>query len=96
LVANGNLKNGFALLAPKRSSGMSETAVTLENRVGNVIHGIPHLLGRDLRVTASEGTIVLSGEVGSYYQKQVAQEAVWTVEGVDRVVNELRVPRRAK
>lgn len=43
----------------------------------------------------SGATVVLSGEVASYYDKQVSQEAARRVPGVERVLNLIVVqPRR--
>jgi len=41
----------------------------------------------------TEGEIVLSGRVGSYYHKQLAQEAFRHVPNAQRVRNELQVIR---
>ena len=51
----------------------------------------------DLDVTATADVIILSGRVGSYYYKQLAQEAVISVAGHREVVNNIRVmkPGRA-
>jgi len=38
-----------------------------------------------------DGTLVLSGSVTSYYRKQIAQTAVMSLNGVDRVVNDIKV-----
>lgn len=38
-----------------------------------------------------EGLLLLRGRVSSYYQKQVAQEAVLHLEAVDQVVNQIEV-----
>jgi len=43
------------------------------------------------------GTLLLRGCLPTYYLKQIAQEAVGTLEGVDQIVNEIEVqtlPRR--
>lgn len=40
----------------------------------------------------NDGVLVIRGSVPSYYHKQMAQELVRCVEGVDRIVNELTVP----
>ena len=45
----------------------------------------------DLEVTAAGDVIVLTGRVGSYYYKQLAQEAVISVAGQREVVNNIRV-----
>ena len=39
----------------------------------------------------SHGVLTLSGRVVSYYQKQVAQTAVLSLEGVDQIANEIEV-----
>lgn len=51
----------------------------------------------DLEVTATGDVIVLSGRVGSYYYKQLAQETVISIAGEREVVNNIRVlkPGRA-
>ena len=38
-----------------------------------------------------DGMLILHGRLGSYYQKQLAQETVAGVEGVVQVVNEIEV-----
>jgi osmotically-inducible protein OsmY len=44
-----------------------------------------------LDVREKEGHVMLLGTVGSYFQKQMAQEVVRTVEGVERIDNCLEV-----
>jgi osmotically-inducible protein OsmY len=51
----------------------------------------PHLLGRNLRFEASDGRVTLKGIVRSYYQKQMAQESLRDVAGVDAIENQLEV-----
>lgn len=51
----------------------------------------PHLRGRRLHVATDAGHVVLEGKVGSYYQKQMAQEAIRRVEGVRWIDNRLEV-----
>ena len=75
---------------------MSDTTTGLECRVGDAIEDNPQLACQDLDITAHDGTVILNGVVGSYYQKQIAQETVWTVQGVSAVENQLIVPRRPK
>lgn len=38
-----------------------------------------------------DGTLVLTGRVSSYYLKQIAQAAVMSIDGVERVVNDIEV-----
>lgn len=39
-----------------------------------------------------DGVLVIQGIVSSYYYKQLAQECVRGVEGIQRIANELKVP----
>jgi osmotically-inducible protein OsmY len=72
---------------------MADTLATFEDRVGSALSGNPHLAGRVLRFEANKGRVVLHGVVTSYYLKQIAQEAVRLVDGVDQIVNQLKVSR---
>ena len=47
--------------------------------------------GRDVSCECEQGVLRLRGRVSSYYQKQIAQEAVRRVDGVVEVVNEIEV-----
>jgi osmotically-inducible protein OsmY len=44
-----------------------------------------------LHFAADGGRIVLSGKVGTYFQKQMAQEVVRRIEGVEQIDNCLEV-----
>ncbi len=46
-----------------------------------------------LEVTEAGDTIILSGKVGSYYFKQLAQETVISVAGAREIVNNIRVAK---
>ena len=64
---------------------------TLEHRLNAAIQSNVHLRGRKLYIEADGGQVVLRGLVRSFYQKQMAQEAVLNLDGVHRVENELEV-----
>lgn len=64
---------------------------TLADRVDSVIKSNPFLAGRQLRFEAQEGRITLKGVVNSYFQKQMAQEALRKIDGVVEIENELEV-----
>ncbi len=51
------------------------------------------LLGRirQLRVTASDKSVILSGSCGSYYTKQLAQHVAMELLGNERLVNNIAV-----
>lgn len=63
----------------------------LVDRVHLALERNPLLPHRDLRCEAHLGKVVLRGVVGTYYQKQMAQETLRAVEGVDQIANELEV-----
>lgn len=79
---------------------MLETVASLIDRIDHALSLNPHLAGRNLTIEANQGRIRLQGIVNSYYQKQMAQETVRSIEGVNAVENLLEVcwtlPRRAK
>lgn len=64
---------------------------TLESRVQHALASNPHLPKRKFHFQAADGKIVLQGVVSSYYQKQMAQETLRTVEGVHEIENLLQV-----
>lgn len=61
------------------------------DRVDAAIKSSPHLKRRELHCEIDDGHVVLKGVVQSYYQKQMAQEAVRHVDGVQHIDNELQV-----
>jgi osmotically-inducible protein OsmY len=70
---------------------MISTHPPLDDRVSVALECNPYIAGRNLRFESSEGRITLHGVVASYFQKQMAQEAVRRVDGVDEIANELEV-----
>ena len=67
---------------------------SLEERLNFVISNNPYLTGRKLRFETESGRVVLKGVVNSYYQKQMAHEAVRRVDGVAEIDNCLEVAWR--
>ncbi len=63
----------------------------LSDRVLSALERSPYLAGRSLRFETEHGRITLRGVVHSYFQKQMAQEAVRRIEGVQEILNELEV-----
>lgn len=70
---------------------MTETKRTFENQLELALAENPYLTGRQVRFETREGTIVLRGVVNSYFQKQMAQESLRRIDGVDEIENELTV-----
>ncbi len=65
--------------------------MTLDHRVLQALAANPHLAGRRLRFENRGGHVSLHGVVSSYYQKQMAQEALLRLEGVEAIENQLEV-----
>ena len=65
--------------------------VMLSDQIHTAISSNPYLSGRKLRFETKQGRVVLRGVVGSYFQKQMAQEAVRRVKGVEEIENALEV-----
>ncbi len=75
---------------------MSTTECTSSHEVTQAaqkrLHGVHHPNIRRLTCQCDErGTLYLRGRVSSYYQKQLAQEAVSGLAGVAEVVNQTEV-----
>lgn len=70
---------------------MSTCASQLETVVSTAIANNPHLIRRRLKVETENGRVVLKGSVRSYYQKQMAQEMLRGVDGIDKIENQLEV-----
>ncbi len=63
----------------------------LAKKIRAAINANPYLAGRQLRFEAANGRIVLRGVVASWFQKQMAQEALRDVAGTAEINNELVV-----
>ena len=64
---------------------------TLDHRVFSALETSAHLQGRKLRFETEKGRVTLRGMVQTYFQKQMAQEAIRNIDGVDEISNELEV-----
>jgi len=63
----------------------------LADRVLTALQQSPYISRRKLRFEAHQGQVTLRGVVGTYFQKQMAQECVRAIDGVDHIKNELEV-----
>jgi osmotically-inducible protein OsmY len=68
-----------------------QATVNLNEQVSSAIETSPYLLGRKLRFETAEGRVTLQGTVGSFYQKQMAQELVRHIDGVREIENQIEV-----
>lgn len=70
---------------------MPATNDHLQQNLESALGDNPYIAGRRLRVESSAGRVIVRGQVGSYYQKQMAQESLLRVEGVEELENQLEV-----
>ncbi|TWT89648.1 BON domain protein [Pseudobythopirellula maris] len=63
----------------------------LADLVHNALETSPYLPSRSVRVEEGEGRVRLHGAVRSYFEKQMAQEIVVRLDGVERVENLIQV-----
>lgn len=68
-----------------------ESFASITDQLQQVIVQHPHLKQRSVRCDSVDGTVTLRGSVRSYFEKQMAQEAVRRVEGIRLVSNHLEV-----
>ena len=66
-------------------------AESLADRVVFALEQSPHIPGRRLRLETVGSRVVLQGAVRTFFQKQMAQETVRRVAGVEEVDNCLEV-----
>ncbi|MCE9603799.1 MAG: BON domain-containing protein [Planctomycetia bacterium] len=63
----------------------------LVDRAQSALATSPHLSRRHFKLEARAGKLIVRGTVDSYYQKQMAQEALRKVDGVETIENHLQV-----
>ncbi|HEX6962087.1 MAG TPA: BON domain-containing protein [Lacipirellula sp.] len=74
---------------------MEATALAPRPALLDEVHGAlsrsPYIAGHDVRVEESAGVVRLKGAVRSFFHKQMAQEVIRRVDGVERIENLLQV-----
>ena len=65
--------------------------MTLATQVTQLFNFHPHLKQVRVKVQSTQGAIVLTGTVGSYYEKQIAQESLRDMPGITSIDNLLEV-----
>jgi osmotically-inducible protein OsmY len=68
-----------------------QTTCPLFDRIHSALSTNPHVPNRQVRVEATDGRVVLKGSVRSFFQKQMAQEAIRRIDGVQMIDNMLEV-----
>ncbi len=70
---------------------MNNPQHTVHDKVEAAILLNPHLRRRNMNVSADGNCVRLTGKVNSFFEKQMAQEVLRSVEGVDGIQNDLEV-----
>lgn len=63
----------------------------LLEQVHGVLNRSRYATPRELKIQASQGVVRLEGAVRSFFEKQMAQELIRRVDGVERIENHLQV-----
>ncbi len=85
-------RSGSALVGTPRANVKGPASGDeLAERIKRAILLNPYLPKRRVRVETHAGRVVLKGVVHSYFQKQMAQEVLRKIEGVEEISNELEV-----
>ncbi len=74
---------------------MGHTEELLLDQVKTAIEADPHISRRRVQCETDQGTVRLRGSVQSYFEKQIAQEIIRRVDGVETIENLLEVPELA-
>jgi osmotically-inducible protein OsmY len=63
----------------------------LLDQVQGALSNSPHVPAHQVRVETTDGHVRIEGTVGSFFQKQMAQEVVLRLDGVEQIENQLQV-----
>lgn len=70
---------------------MNRGTAHLMDRVRSAVHADPQLARRNLHFEHCGRRVTVRGTVESYYQKQLAQETLRRIDGVEEIENRLSV-----
>ena len=70
---------------------MSAQQAQLNARVSTALETSPYLVKNNYSFETEEDRVILKGTVGSFYQKQMAQEVLRNIEGIREIQNQLQV-----
>ena len=70
---------------------MSARAPHILDEVLSAVHAEPHLARRNLHFEHCGRRVTVRGTVESYYQKQLAQETLRRIDGIEEIENRLSV-----
>jgi osmotically-inducible protein OsmY len=78
---------GMSNQTERKTSPPRSIAATAEAR----FQADSHTALRGISCTVNQGVLVLDGHLSTFFQKQLAQEIVANIEGVEQVVNHIEV-----
>ena len=64
---------------------------TIHDQLNDALKNSTYLAGRKLRLETHDGQVTLHGVVNSYFQKQMAQEALRDIDGITGIENQIEV-----
>jgi osmotically-inducible protein OsmY len=70
---------------------LSPPRPALLDQVHGALSRSPYVSANEMRVEATDGVVRLEGAVRSFFHKQMAQELIRRVDGVERIENYLQV-----
>ena len=70
---------------------MSFTTQPLALQIHDAVIHNPHLNHHRMHIQNDSGRVTIQGSVESFFQKQMAQEALRKIDGVDSIENQLEV-----
>ena len=70
---------------------MNRGTALLMDQVRSAVYAEPHLARRNLHFEHRGSRVTVRGTVESYYQKQLAQEALRRIDGIEEIENRLSV-----
>ena len=70
---------------------MSLITQPLTHQIHDAFIHSPHLNQRQVKVQNDSGRVIIRGLVRSFFEKQMAQEAVRKIDGVESIENQLEV-----
>lgn len=76
---------------PPRSRGLNARDIHLARQVEHLLRAADPERLKSVRVDAAGCCVRLSGQVATYYAKQLAQAAAMNAEGVSKVFNQIEV-----
>ena len=73
------------------AESISDADLELVERIHLAVRHHPHIRRRFVRYEAAAGRVLIRGRVDSYFEKQMAQEALRSIDGVTAIDNDVEV-----